>query len=97
MVCDFHYSLGMQHPRISCRKAYAVSNLTSSDWIIAGTQIVQVVMTIGLVYYAGVTINEARKDRKKDTIERRLERIYFPMFDILERARGTVGSQSRPG
>ena len=48
-------------------------------------------MTIGLVYYASVTINEARKDRKKDTIERMLEKIYFPMFEILSRARNENG------
>jgi hypothetical protein len=44
-------------------------------------------LTIGPVGYAYVTVKEIRKDRKKETIERRLERVYCPIFDILDRAR----------
>jgi hypothetical protein len=66
-------------------------DLTPVDWIAVGVQIAQVVMTIGLVYFAGATIDEARKNRKKDTIERMLEKIYFPMLEILDRARNENG------
>jgi hypothetical protein len=58
-----------------------------SDWV----QLVQVFATLGLIYYAYATISEARKDRKKDMIERMLEKIYFPMFEILDRARKENG------
>ena len=51
-------------------------------------------MTGGLVFYAAMTIQEARKDRKRWTIERRLERIYFPMFEILNRARNEGGQRA---
>lgn len=54
-----------------------------SDWV----QLIQVFVTLGLVYYAYVTINEAKKNRRKDTIERMLENIYSPMREILTRAR----------
>ena len=50
-------------------------------------QLVQVFATLGLVYYAYVTINEAKKNRRKDTIERMLENVHSPMREILERAR----------
>lgn len=50
-------------------------------------QVVQVFATLGLVYYAYVTIREAKNDRKKDTIERMLENVYSPLREILMRTR----------
>lgn len=50
-------------------------------------QLIQVFATIGLVYYAYVTIREAKRDRRKNTIERMLENVYSPMLEILTRAR----------
>lgn len=47
----------------------------------------QLAITAALVYYAKVTIDEAKKDRKKAILEHRLENIYYPMYDILYRAR----------
>ncbi|MGA2460874.1 MAG: hypothetical protein ABSF82_05585 [Candidatus Bathyarchaeia archaeon] len=58
-----------------------------TDWILATVSIVEAVATFALVYFAAVTINEAKNDRKKATIERKLEKIYFPMLEILDRAR----------
>ena len=49
-----------------------------SNWF----QLIQVFATLGLVYYAYVTIKEAKKTRRKDTIERMLENIYSPMLEI---------------
>jgi len=52
------------------------------------------VLTAGLVYYAKktidyakATIEEGKKDRRKDAIENKLEKIYSPIFDILRKAK----------
>jgi len=44
-------------------------------------------LTYGLVHYAKATIEEGKKDRKKDAIEKKLEKIYSPIFDILHKAK----------
>ena len=38
-------------------------------------------------YYAYVTIKEGKKNRRKDTIEKMLENLYSPLYEILRRAR----------
>lgn len=35
------------------------------------------------MYYAAVTISEGKKNRSKDTLERKLARLYNPLFEIL--------------
>jgi len=65
-----------------------------SDLILAAATVAQMAMTGGLVFYAAMTIQEARKDRRRCTIERRLEKIYFPMFEILNRARLEGGQRA---
>lgn len=64
------------------------SSLTS-DSLLVVVQIVQVAITFGLVYYAWATIREAKNDRKKASIERMLEKIYFPMLNILDTGRNS--------
>ena len=44
-----------------------------------------IAVTIALAYYARVAIVEAKKDRRKDSIEKQLEKLYNPLFEILER------------
>lgn len=43
-------------------------------------------VTIMLAHYARVAIVEAKKDRRKASIEKQLEKLYNPMFEILDRA-----------
>lgn len=45
------------------------------------------VATIVLAVYAYLTIQEGKKDRRKDTIERMLENAYSPIYEILRRAK----------
>jgi hypothetical protein len=46
-----------------------------------------VAVTIALAYYAYKTIDEAKKDRTKDSIEKQLEKLCSPIFEILIRAK----------
>jgi len=46
-----------------------------------------VFLTIALVYYSRVAIVEGNKNRKKDSIEKQLEKVYSPLYDILRRAK----------
>jgi hypothetical protein len=46
--------------------------------------------TLALAYYAYVTIKEGRKNRRKDTIERKLENLYSPLYEILSGAKFTL-------
>ena len=50
-------------------------------------QVIQVLTTVALVYYAYVTIREAKRNRRKSTIERMLMNLYSPLREILTRAR----------
>jgi len=59
---------------------YGVTVGTTADWTM-------VLLTMVLVSYTGITIQEAQKNRKKSTIERQLEKLYSPLYEILERAR----------
>jgi hypothetical protein len=59
---------------------------TLPDWIMA-------VATVTLVAYSYVTIEEGKKNRRKDTIEKMLEDVFFPLYQVLWRAKyeGTSG------
>jgi len=46
-----------------------------------------VALTFALVYYSRVAIVEGNKGRKKDSIEKQLEKLQSPMFEILDRAK----------
>ena len=61
--------------------------LSSLDWIQALPNWVMVGATLALAYYAYVTIEEGKKNRRKDTIEKKLERLYSPLYEIMWRAR----------
>lgn len=49
--------------------------------------VAMILLTGALVYYSYRTIDEGRKDRRKDTIEKMLENVYSPLYDILRRAK----------
>jgi len=49
------------------------------------------IVTLALAYYAYRTIEEGRKQRKKDTIEKMLENVFFPLYETLRRARFEEG------
>jgi hypothetical protein len=53
--------------------------LPLTDWITAITAIVVAV-------FAGVTVWEGTSNRRRDSIERQLERLYNPMFEIMDEA-----------
>jgi hypothetical protein len=44
-----------------------------------------IAVTVALVYYARVTILEGKKNRRKATIEKQLENVHSPLFEILGR------------
>ena len=48
-----------------------------------------VFLTLALVYYSRVAIVEGAKNRKKGSIEKQLEKLYNPMFEILDTAKST--------
>jgi len=43
-----------------------------------------VFLTFALVYYARVAVVEGNKNRKKDSIEKQLENLYSPMYEIMD-------------
>jgi len=45
------------------------------------------VATIVLAAYAYLTVQEGKRDRRKDTIEKMLEDAYSPVYEILRRAK----------
>jgi hypothetical protein len=63
------------------------SGLSSSDWISLFSGMAMVFLTFALVYYARVAVVEGNKNRKKDSIEKQLENVYSPLYDILRRAK----------
>ena len=56
-------------------------------WVTLLSAIVMTIVTIVLARYAYVTIEEGKKNRRKDTVERMLENLYSPLYEILRRAR----------
>jgi hypothetical protein len=61
---------------------------TVTDWI-------AVFLTLTLASYALQAIREAKRDRRKDLIEKKLSEVYSPLFEILERARWDTKRDSR--
>jgi hypothetical protein len=45
-----------------------------------------VIATVCLAYYAKVTVDEGKKNRRKDVIESKLREAYSPLYEILRRA-----------
>jgi hypothetical protein len=45
-----------------------------------------VAVTVALVYYGHATIEEGNKTRRIESIERQLEKLYNPLFEILDGA-----------
>lgn len=54
--------------------------LPVTDWIAAGAGVV-------VAFFAYVTVREARRNRRKDMVEKMLENVYSPLYDILRRAK----------
>jgi len=52
----------------------------------AFTALVIMWATIKITCYAKVTIEEGRKNRRKDAIENKLKEAYSPLYEILRRA-----------
>jgi hypothetical protein len=67
-----------------------------NDWIVNGllditlTDLISLGITAALVYYAYGAVEESKKQRQKDSAEKRLEKLYNPMYEILIRAEKTV-------
>ena len=49
------------------------------NWMMALT-------SIALVIYAAMTVEEGKKNRRKDTVEKMLENLYSPVYEMLSRA-----------
>ena len=60
-------------------------------WVALLSTIVMTIVTLVLARYAYLTIEEGKKNRRKDTIERMLENLYSPLYEILRRARYETG------
>ena len=58
-----------------------------TDWIVVISAVIMTAATVALARYAYVTIEEGKKDRRKDTIEKQLENVYTPIYEILRLAR----------
>ena len=68
---------------------------SSADWITIVSAVIMAAATVALVRYAHVTIEEGKKDRRKDMIERQLEKVYSPLYEILRRAKFENGDRSK--
>lgn len=58
-----------------------------SDLIQVGTAVATTLATFVIIYYAKKTIDEGKRNRRKDTVERMLEELYSPLYEILRRAK----------
>lgn len=56
-------------------------------WVTLLSTIAVTIATFALARYAYVTIQEGKKNRRKDTIENMLQNLYSPLYEILRRAR----------
>jgi hypothetical protein len=79
--------LQQQPPPINDWIMNGLLHMTLTDWI-------TVAITGALVYYAYRTVEEGKKDRYKDSLEKRLEKLYNPMFEILTRAEERIETKS---
>jgi len=53
---------------------------TLSDWMM-------IVFTAFLSIFAAITIDEGRKDRRKDSLEKQLVNLYSPLYAMFQRAK----------
>lgn len=67
------------------------SALSSAEWVTVFSNVVMAAMSLALVIYAALTIREAKRDRRKDTVERTLENVYTPLYAILPRGESMEG------
>ena len=56
-------------------------------WVTLFSTILMTIVTVALARYAYVTIEEGKKNRRKDTIESMLENLYSRLYEILRSAR----------
>jgi hypothetical protein len=58
--------------------------LKENDSVIEACSIaISTLMTVLIINYARVTVEEGRKDRRKDLLDKALEEVYSPLFDIF--------------
>jgi len=62
--------------------------------IVTISNVVMTGATLFLAIYAYVTIQEGKKNRRKDKIEKMLEQAYSPLYEILRRAKFENGERS---
>jgi hypothetical protein len=63
--------------------------LGPADWALLieiTSDLVIVAATVFLAWYAKVTIDEGKKNRRKDNLESKLKEAYSPLYEILRRA-----------
>ena len=51
------------------------------------SELLTLLASIAVALYACKTVYEMTKDRRKDTVERKLEKVYIPIYEILLGAR----------
>ena len=68
-------------------ETYVVFNLSQIDPELLNASIAMILLFITVLYVFGTyqIVEETRKDRKKAFIEKRLEKLYLPLEDIIKR------------
>jgi hypothetical protein len=64
---------------VSQQNGASILGLPLTDWISAITAVV-------VAFFAGVTVWEGIRNRRKESIEKQLEKLYNPMFEIMDEA-----------
>lgn len=59
------------------------------------SEVLTLMATIAVALYAFKTVYEMTKDRRKDTVERMLENVYSPLYEILRKAKFENGDRSK--
>lgn len=61
---------------------------------ISATELITAITAVLIALFTGVTVVEGWKNRRKDSIEKQLERLYSPVFEILDQAESQAYSKS---
>jgi hypothetical protein len=61
-----------------------LGGLSSAEWTMVFSNVVMAAASLALVIYAALAIREAKRDRRKDSIEKQPENLYSPMFEIMD-------------
>jgi hypothetical protein len=76
----------MQQSTTTTTTTIIPTDMRPTDWISTVSTIVMVGATVALVIYAAMKMREAKKHRRKDTMEEMLEDAYPPLYEILRAA-----------